>query len=278
MIEVLLTIVLFLFLISARPAYAFATLVQQSNFGCACNGASGIAHVSLFLSGTVTAGDVLVVGLAFLHLGSPFLIACGGPPIMTVACVADAHGSQFTQAAATGATGSSAVLIYAATIPPCDNCIPSDEFTVTFLRGTLMDVYAYEVSGVSTVGLATGTGSGSGTIVSTSPVSFTAGAFLLGVNIHDSGASVTAGSGFTLNNDVIGISAAEYADPVSSPTTFPAILSGSVNWAEAGIALNPTLVPPISEYPLGLPLLALLATVVYGVVRRRTCDSPKKMR
>ncbi len=268
MIGVLLTIALFLFLINARPAYAFATLVQQNNFGCACNG-SGIAHVSLFLSGTVTAGDVLVVGLAFSHLGSPFLIVCGSP-IMTVVCVADAHGSQFTQAAATGATGSSAVLIYAATIPPCGNCIPSDEFTVTFLRGTFMDVYAYEVSGVSTVGLATGTGSGSGTIASTSPVSFTAGAFLLGFNIHDSGASVTAGSGFTLNNDVIGISAAEYADPVSSPTTFPAILSGSVNWAEAGIALNPTLVPPISEYPLGLPLLALLATVAYGVVRRRT--------
>ena len=276
MIEVLLTIALFLFLINARPAYAFATLVQQSNIGCACNGA-GIAHVSLFLSGTVTAGDVLVVGLAFLHLGSSFLIVCGGSPIVTVVCVVDAHGSQFTQAAATGATGSSAVLIYAATIPTCGNCIPSDEFTVTFSRGTLMDVYAYEVSGVSTVGLATGTGSGSGTIASTSPVSFTAGAFLLGVNIHDSGASVTAGSGFTLNNDVIGISAVEYADPVSSPTTFPAILSGSVNWAEAGIALNPTLVPPISEYPLGLPLLALLATVAYGVVRRRTCDSPKKM-
>ena len=277
MIEVLLTIVLFLFLINARPAYAFATLVQESNIGCACNGASGIAHVSLFLSGTVTAGDVLVVGLAFSNLGSSFLIVCGSP-IVTVVCVVDAHGSRFTQAAATGATGSSAVLIYAATVPTCGNCIPSDEFTVTFLRGTLMDVYAYEVSGVSTVGLATGTGSGSGTIASTSPVSFTAGAFLLGFNIHDSGASVTAGSGFTLNNDVIGISAAKYADPVSSPTTFPAILSGSVNWAEAGIALNPTLVPPISEYPLGLPLLALLATVAYGVVRRRTCDSPKKMR
>ena len=139
MIEVLLTIALFLFLINARPAYAFATLVQQNNFGCACNG-SGIAHVSLFLSGTVTAGDVLVVGLAFSHLGSPFLIACGSP-IMTVVCVADAHGSHFTQAAATGATGSSAVLIYTATIPPCGNCIPSDEFTVTFLRGTFMDVY-----------------------------------------------------------------------------------------------------------------------------------------
>ena len=192
---------------------------------------------------------------------------CGGCPWLTV------HASR-----SDGATGSSAVLIYAATVPTCGNCIPSDEFTVTFLRGTFMDVYAYEVSGVSTVGLAIGTGSGSGTIASTSTVSFTAGAFLLGFNIHDSGVSVTAGSGFTLNNDVIGISAAEYADPVSSPTTFPAILSGSVNWAEAGIALNPTLVPPISEYPLGLPLLALLATVAYGVVRRRTCDSPKKMR
>ncbi len=41
MIEVLLTIALFLFLINARPAYAFATLVQQSNFGCSCNSVSG---------------------------------------------------------------------------------------------------------------------------------------------------------------------------------------------------------------------------------------------
>ena len=197
---------------------------------------------------------------------------------MTVVCVVDAHGSQFTQVATTGTTGGSAVLIYAATIPTCGDCIPSDEFTVTFLRGTFMDVWAYEVAGVSTVGLAADKGSGTGTIVSTSPVSFTAGAFLLGINIHDPSASVTAGPGFTLNNDLIGISTAEYADPVSSPTTFPATLSDSVSWAEAGIALNSTLVPPISEYPLGLPLLALLIAVAYGIVRRRTCDSPKKKR
>src|SRR5208337_173233 len=185
---------------------------------------------------------------------------------MTVVCVVDAHGSQFTQAAATGATGSSAVLIYAATVPTCGNCIPSDRFTVTFSRGTFMDVYAYEVSGVSTVGLATGTGSGSGTIASTSPVSFTAGAFLLGVNIHDFGASVTAGSGFSLNNDVIGISAAEYADPVSSPTTFPAILSGSVNWAEAGIALNPTLGMGIVSITTATTFMPVHQTPVGGVM------------
>lgn len=130
---------------------------------------------------------------------------------------------------------------------------------------------------MTTTGAGTGTGSDTGTSVSTASVSSQAGAFLVGV-IHYSGtgSTVTHGAGFTLSpvscptsqSVPVCDTAAQYADPVSSPTAFPATLSDSSNWAEAGIALNP--LSPIPEYPLGLPILAILMVLGYALVRRRT--------
>jgi hypothetical protein len=169
-----------------------------------------------------------------------------------------------------------------------------DTVTVTFnlpppvgveYAGSEDAVYVYEVAGVTTTGAATATGGvGSGDSVSTSTmVSFQPGAFLLGM-IATCNCSATPGTGFTFSpqppppHDITGYpSYAEYSDPVSSPTTFPATLSyGTLytGWVEAGIALNP-LTSIIPEYPLGLPILAIFMVLGYAVIRRRTRSNPR---
>ncbi len=102
------------------------------------------------------------------------------------------------------------------------------------------DIFIYELSGVTTTGLSTGTGQGEDSPISTSSTSFSGGSFLLGVtNLFNLG-TFTAGAGFTSSTENSGddVSYAQYSySGVTSPTTFPATTSGSY-WAEAGIALS----------------------------------------
>jgi hypothetical protein len=126
-------------------------------------------------------------------------------------------------------------------------------------------LFIYEIFGVTTTGVATGTGSGiisgvSGSI-STSSTGFQSGAFLVAIMENDIFSSNwVAGSGFQLSppphsggavDQFITLSKAEYSTSgVSSPTDFPATLSSSnpsQDWVEVSIALNPLPVTTVSS-------------------------------
>lgn len=57
----------------------------------------------------------------------------------------------------------------------------------------------------------------------------------------------------------------------SSPVTMSWSVPGFTSnvWLLIGAALTPAATPPIPEYPLGLLILAILAVIAYGVIRRR---------
>lgn len=203
------------------PAYATSgVVVQQSNSGCKpCLSTT----ISVSFPGSVTSGDIVVVGVA--SDGQQF------------SSLSDSLGSSYTQAAGASNSGSEYGYIFLATL---SNAGP-DTITVTFVgTPSMADVYVFEVSGVSTVSSATATGAGTGSSVSTSsPVSFQPGAFLLAV--INSGTSVVQGKGFNLvSSTFTNESATEYATGgVPSPTNFPATLFVAAPWTEVGIALEP---------------------------------------
>jgi hypothetical protein len=255
---------MFLFFLEPLPVHAASTLIQQNTSGCVCGGSSVVVAVTF--SSNVAMGNVIVVGLAFEQFGAVI------PPLT------DSLGSTFTQAVTATVSPGHVAAIYTATLSSSG----ADTVTVTFSNShgggefsTTYQVYIYEVAGVTTTGAQTATGSGltGGSFSTSSTVSFPVGAFLLGVVYYNDPSGITtAGTGFTLSPVTCpaGVceTAAEYSDPVSSPTNFPASSTGTAEWAEAGIALNPA--APIPEYPLGLPILAILMLFGYGLVRRRT--------
>lgn len=59
--------------------------------------------------------------------------------------------------------------------------------------------------------------------------------------------------------------------PASSPVTMQWTFGGAtLLWALVAVDLQPAGIPPIPEYPIGLPLLAMFMIIAYGLVRRRT--------
>ncbi len=62
--------------------------------------------------------------------------------------------------------------------------------------------------------------------------------------------------------------------PASSPVTmswsFSSHHGGDIYWSLIAVPLTPFTAPPIPEYPLGLPILAILTIIGYGLVRRRS--------
>jgi hypothetical protein len=256
-----------LFFLEPLPVHAASTLIQQNTSVCVCGGNPVVVAVPF--SSNVAMGDVIVVGLAFEQFGAVI------PPLT------DSLGSTFTQAVMATVSPGHVAAIYTATLSSSG----ADTVTVTFSNShgggqfsTTYQVYIYEVAGVTTTGAHTATGSGltGGSFSTSSTVSFPVGAFLLGVIYYSTpepGGTTTAGAGFTLSPVTCPAggcqTAAEYSDPVSSLTNFPASSTQNTEWAEAGIALMPT--PSIiPEYPFGLPILAILMLIGYGLVRRRT--------
>lgn len=160
---------------------AASTLIQQNN-----NGATSPAVVAVTLPNNVASGDVLVVGLAIY-------------PGWSSMSVSDSLGSSFTQAVTVGTGDTYSGSIYTATLSSSGPDTVTAQ--ITALNPTPFDAYVYEVAGVSTAGLATGTGSGAVYAPSTSSVSFQPGAFLFGIIVDDFGGPVTAGAGFTLSTE-----------------------------------------------------------------------------
>jgi len=211
--------------VATLPVHAASAIVQQNNRGCL--GCSSTLSVSF--PNNVARGDVIVVGVVVAD-------ASFGLTSLT-----DSLGSSFTKAVASTNVPPPIVYIYYAIL----STNGAEIVTATFSAAApAQSVYIYEVSGVTPAGLATATGSGTGTSISTSsPVSFQAGAFLLGIiGTNSFGETAIAGAGFTLSTDNSGkgVTYAQYSiSGVSSPTSFQAIISSAVSWSEDAIVLMP---------------------------------------
>jgi len=215
-----------LLLVGLLPVHAAAVLVQQNN--AACLGCS--SRLSVSFPSNVASGDLLVVGVVV------------GEASFALSSLSDSLGSSFTQAVASTSAPPPIVYIYYATFYKSGAEVVTAAFTAA---APAESIYIYEVSGVKTAGLATATGSGTGTLISTSSsVSFQAGAFLLGViGMNSFGGNATAGTGFSINidNSGRGVAYAQYSIPgVPSTTSFQAATTSAVSWAEDAIALMPS--------------------------------------
>lgn len=266
----MLVAVTFLVLLVAEPlpVHAASGIVQQNNGGCGPNGtACSSTTLAVAFPGNVHHGSVLVVGVQ-------------GEESNPVQLISDSLGLTFSQAVTRG-DGFDHVYIYDATY--IGSGAP-DTVTVTFLNTQGgQNVYIYEVAGVTTTGATTSSdAASSGTSIDAGSVTFTAGAFLLGM-IATAGAyngpkTVTQGAGFTLSpdNSATGISHAQYATSGVPPptTTFPATQSAGSNteWVEAGLALNPIpeavggRVVSIDTLLVLMPWLILTSTLSAAVV------------
>jgi hypothetical protein len=249
----------------AAPLYAHAgisqlPLMQQASGGCSdCDNSA-----SVNFGQAVTVGNLIVVGVSTTFepidplnvfslsdtLNSTFTAA-------VINCVAPAQESRTAIFTATApSTGSDSVGV----VVNVDESVQS------------IDIFVYELSGVTAAGITIGTGQGycelvlspiiaagavhdsefgcEGTAVATSSTSFSNLAFLLGVvgvaSLADP--SFGAGAGYTATPPTSGSGAgfAEYStnsvaapSSVTSPTTFPANLGGGdYFWTEVGVAFS----------------------------------------
>jgi hypothetical protein len=205
------------------PVHAASALVQQNNVGCSnCS-----STLSVSFTNNVASGDVIVVGVVIADAS------------FTLGSLTDSLRSSFTQAVASNNVPPPIVYIFYANLSSSG----PDIVTATFSAAAPAEsIYVYEVSGVRTTGVATATGFGLGTSISTSsPVGFPSGAFLLGIiATNSSGGNVTAGTGFAPSeeNSGIGVTHAQYSiSNATSTTSFPATTNSAVGWVEVGIAL-----------------------------------------
>ena len=211
--------------LTSLPVHAASTLVQQNNIGCL--GCSSTLSVSF--TNSAAGGDVIVVGVAI------------GEASFALSSITDSLGSSFTQAVKSNDTFPLTVYLYYATLSTGG----PDVITATFSAAAPAEsVYIYEVSGVTTVGAANATNSGTGTSISTSPLPFQTGSFLLAIiGTNSFGATTTPGPGFTLitNNSPNGFTFAQYSTTsVSTPTDFQASTNPVASWAEDAIVLSPS--------------------------------------
>jgi len=296
---VIFLVVMFALMLAVEPlpVDAASSLVQQK--GTVCVRAGGLvacdSTLSVSFSNDVASGNVVIVAVAVMD----------ATPI-SVSHVEDSRGSSFTQAVVSSYLWMNVYVYYAMLISS-----GPDKVTVTFssvpseLNGAAY-IFAYEVHGITTASVATGTGSGTvpkdGGTVSTTPTQFENGAFLVAIMMQPIlSSSWAAGDNFQLspnpldknNNEdaYIRLSRAEYSTSgVSSPTTFPATLSPNpyydhAEWVEAGAAFNPAppspvgapvggFVKPVNKLAVVAAYAALfglfgIASAAYAVRRRR---------
>ena len=260
LILALLVLPVFGLILSAPAVHASVSVVQNTSAHF-----SSISDSEAFTT-SVTSGDLVVVGILTFA------------PASTVSTVTDSLGLSYTKAVQLPDSHANDVAaIYYATLSKGG----SDTVMMTLGLAPVdgWDVYLFEVSGVTPPVVTTGQGASGATpssSIATASTSFTSPAFLIAVvgffNCLDE--AINPGPGFsyiTAPNPTTTCSALEIADPVASPTTFPATItssgsSGSDNWVEVGAAFSAsTLIP---EYPLGLPVLAILTVIGYAVIRR----------
>jgi hypothetical protein len=274
----LLVIFAVVLVVEPLPVLAVSSLVQQN--GVLCAPAGGIIRcgstLSVHFSSNVASGNVVVAAIASGD-------AAWNPPA-TVASIGDSLGSSFTQAVSTSHDLQYAYIYYAVLSSSGPDTV-TVTFSVDLSDGNGMAyLYIYEVSGVKTTGVATGTGYGAfgdtdWHTISTSSTAFQSGAFLLAIMANSVISSEWgAGSGFQFspgpcdannNCDVfVRLSKAEYSTSgVSPPTTFPATLRSGQggDWVEAAIALSPPTILRVEDPASHLNRLDVAVGSIFSV-------------
>ena len=237
-------------------------MVQSSSGKCT---GCFVDTVTATFSSNVTTGDIIVVGIDSNDVA--------------LNSVTDSLGLTYTQAVG-GMFFSSPITLYAYIYYATATSGGADAITATFASSNLVsqDVYIFELSGATLANLVTSTGSGSGsTSMSTNTsVSYYTGAFLLGVFDDAGSETISAGSGFSLQGGVDGISGAgEYSTGGAlSPTDFPATLSANSGYAEAAIALEPSSsISTVTSTVTSSVTSTVTSTVVSTVVSPTTVTS-----
>lgn len=204
---------MFMVLSEPLPVHAGSALIQQNNNGL--NSSANPVMLAVPFPNNIKSGDVVVVGL---EIG----------PFSSLISLGDSLSSSFSWLTSSSGASVASVSIYVAILVSSG----ADTVTATFsnpVAPSLNSLFVFEVSGVTTTGAVTDAGSNSGTSISTSfPISFRAGAFLIGIIVYDCGCAIKAGSGFTLTteNSGAGFTRGQFSTSgVSSPTLFPATSS-----------------------------------------------------
>jgi len=233
---------------------AGGTLVQGPTGAVTASGAP------LAFGSNVATGDVVVVAI----------ITSGG----SVTSVTDTLGSTYTNDVDINpGTNPNHFNVYVYSAPLTSS--GADSVTVVVSAGNLL-MNIFEIAGITTTGLSTGSASGSGTAVATSSAPFTSPyGFLVSMGTTGiSAETVTPGTGFTVAPTVGGNSEifSEYsASGVSgSSTTFPLSLSSSSAWDQVGVAFNVTSTS-VPEFPLQLavPFVFVAGALLYITISRR---------
>jgi hypothetical protein len=267
--------------IRAADAMSSAIIVQQSNAGC--SGSSCSVSVTL---NSIVPGDLLVVGVASTGnlvavTDSQALFKGFSETLVDGDCYTQLPESCAVVFAEVSPSGGSDTITD--DVNPCVGCN-----TVT-----LVDLYVYELSGVSypsgSVGRSAGFGDGcyapctDSISTSGSPLPYVPGDFLLAIIADSNGGStmLSPAAGFMQSTQNSGdkFGFAEHSIPLaSSSTSFQASIQGigtpavgPLPWAEVGV-----LIPAsggslgVPEFPLGLALLFALLFPALLVLRKKT--------
>ena len=159
----------------------------------------------------------------------------------------------------------------------------SGTVTVTFTGGPTTQIIGGSVSyfNVASTGIVA-SNDGVETSAASVSVSTVAGDVVVDtLSVFNGGGTVGSGQTQRWNSGLLaGVAAGGGSDEAASGSsvtmswTLTSIAPGNV-WSLVAVPLIPPATPPIPEYPLGLPLLAILTIISYGVIRRKT-KNPKK--
>jgi hypothetical protein len=234
---------LFCSLLLAAPlsVHASGTIVQQNSAYVEDNNAPTIAFAS-----PVTSGNVIVVAIDVENY-----------VVNNIASVTDTLGTSYTEPAASpsiwAASAGSAYIFYGTA-----SSSGSDTVTIHMSAGAFgdNDIFAYEVSGITTVGATAGAGTsnaGQTASLTTASTAFTSEGFLIMTTQTLRVDTCTAGAGFTCaaepEGDSFGLTEVSTSG-VSSPTTFPMTISQPDQWDAVGVAFNSGGAPAPNPAPL----------------------------
>jgi hypothetical protein len=152
--------------------------------------------------------------------------------------LSDTFGSVFNTAASKAAEA----IVYYVTLTSSG----SDTFTITGAGTTnTVALEAFEVQGLfSDFVVTSGTGTGSGTALSTSSTSYTGYTAFCVASLYAAGQLTAPGTDFTFLQGAALDFAAEYSTTVASPTTFPATSAVSGTWYDAGACFARSYINP----------------------------------
>ena len=220
-------------------ALLIASLLTVSFMGLAIlppavHASGGTATIYASAANSCSSGTTCSVTLSNTVYGDLIVVVVQTPVSVSLT---DTFGSVFSAAATKGA----AAIVYYATLTSSG----SDTFTIAGGGTNNVALEVFEVQGLFTNFVVTsGTGTGSGTALSTSSTSYTGYTTFCVASLFAAGELTTPGTDFTFLQGSDLSFAAEYSTTVASPTTFNATSAVSGTWYDAGACFARSYINP----------------------------------